>query len=251
MPNGSLIIGGAIVLSTILNIVTRERVKFFMGSAELTEGEPYTVLATTKNLSTKAGVPVAATLTIRIAAVVNSQVILDDTEVYSFAAEETHPFGFPMVVPMGAGGKVGAVTAIVYDPNGNKIADGSLNIEVVPIGVAEFVYVSGIRYYPLDISYCRMEIDVQNVGNVAGVCSVKMYRRFRDGPHWSAWKLFTTDPRHYPTDRFWEATLAPGEIVTFRSNGVITHIWTIDERAFKVTGTPGEIIRDGIPEYIW
>lgn len=102
--------------------------------AELSEGETYTVKATTTNMSTKAGVPVAATLTINIAAVVNSQAILEDTKVYGFAAEETHTFEFPMAVPMGAGNKAGAIYAEVLDPNGNKLADGSLDISIAAIG---------------------------------------------------------------------------------------------------------------------
>ena len=101
--------------------------------AELTEDETYTVKATTTNMSTKAGVPVAAPLTVNIAAVVNSQVILQDSEVYGFAAEETYTFEFSMAVPMGTGGKAGAVVAEVLDPNGNKLADGSLDVVILPV----------------------------------------------------------------------------------------------------------------------
>ena len=101
--------------------------------AELTEGSTYLIKATTTNMSTKAGVPVAATLTVNIAAEVNSQIIMEDSKVYGFAAEETHTFEFSMAVPMGTGGKAGAVVAEVLDPNGNKLADGSLDVVIQPV----------------------------------------------------------------------------------------------------------------------
>jgi len=84
-------------------------------------------------MSTKAGVPVAAPLTVNIAAMVNSQVIMEDSEVYGFAADETHTFEFSMTVPVGTGGKAGAVVAEVLDPNGNKLADGSLDVAIAPL----------------------------------------------------------------------------------------------------------------------
>lgn len=104
-------------------------------AAELTEGSTYVIKATTTNMSTKAGVPVAATLTVNIAAVVDSQTILQGSEVYGFAAEETHAFEFPMAVPMGTGDKAGAVMAEVLDPSGNKLTDGSLDVVIVPVGL--------------------------------------------------------------------------------------------------------------------
>ncbi|MBA7560641.1 hypothetical protein ES708_02270 [subsurface metagenome] len=103
-------------------------------AVELIEGEIYTVKATTTNMSTKAGVPVAATLAVNITAVVDSQTILDNSAVYGFAAGETQTFEFTMAVPMGAGGKAGAVVAEVLDPSGNKLADGSLDIDIAAVG---------------------------------------------------------------------------------------------------------------------
>ncbi|GAI14325.1 unnamed protein product, partial [marine sediment metagenome] len=91
---------------------------------------------TTTNMSTKAGVPVAATLTINIAMRVNSQVIMEDSKVYGFAAGETHTFEFPVTVPMETGGKSGAAVAEVFDPNGYKIANGSLDIVIASIAPA-------------------------------------------------------------------------------------------------------------------
>ncbi len=103
-------------------------------TVELIEGEIYTVKATTTNMSTKAGVPVAAMLTVNIAAVVDSLTILDDSAVYGFAAGQTQTFEFTMAVPIGAGGKAGAVVADVLDPDGNKLADGSLDIDIAAVG---------------------------------------------------------------------------------------------------------------------
>jgi len=104
-------------------------------AAELTEGETYTVRATITNLSTKAGAPVAAVLTVNIAGVVDSQTILDDSAVYGFAASEVHAFDFTLSVPIGTGGKTGAIVAEVLDPNGNKLADGSLDVIIAPVGL--------------------------------------------------------------------------------------------------------------------
>lgn len=197
--------------------------------AQLTEGEAYTVKATTKNLSTKAGVPVAASLTIHIAAVVDSQVILEDCVTYGFAAEETHAFDFTLAIPTGTGGKAGAVTAIVYDPNGNEIADGSLDIGVVPVAIAEFIYVSGVRWTRVGYEH-RFEIDVQNIGNAAGICSLAMHWRERYeslGEDWWAWQTVGLP----------SATLQPGEIKTFGYGMIISYV--VDHLQVYFSGSPG------------
>ena len=122
-------------------------------TVELIEGEIYTVKATTTNMSTKAGVPVAATLAVNITAVVDSQTILDNSAVYGFAAGETQTFEFTMAVPMGAGGKAGAVAADVLDPDGNKLADGSLDISIAAVGPpsGEILEITWKRYYGTDV----------------------------------------------------------------------------------------------------
>jgi len=109
-------------------------------TALLNEGETYTIRVTTTNTSNKAGTPVPAMLTINISALVASQVIMDDSEVYNFGATEIKSFEFAMAVPMGAGGKVGMVTAEVLDPNGLKLADGSLDIEIEAVGIPAFTF---------------------------------------------------------------------------------------------------------------
>ncbi len=121
--------------------------------AELTEGETYTVRATITNMSTKAGAPVAAVLTINVAGVVDSQTILDDSAVYGFAAGQTHTFEFPMAVPIGAGGKTGAIVAEVLDPNGNKLADDSLDISIAALGPpsGEILEIEWKRYTGTDV----------------------------------------------------------------------------------------------------
>jgi len=155
-------------------------------AAELTEGSTYLVKATTTNMSTKAGVPVAAPLTINIAAAVNSQVIMEDSEVYGFAADETHTFEFSMAVPMGTGGKAGAVMAEVLDPNGNKLADGSLDVVIAPVTepwVSPTGHLcEGTSEEDEDWAYLTLAYD-RNPDSCA------KYRRIFSG--WSPWVEFT------------------------------------------------------------
>ena len=206
--------------------------------AELTEGSTYLIRATTINMSTKAGVPVAATLTVNIAAVVNSQGIMEDSEVYGFAADETHTFEFSMAVPMGTGGKAGAVVAEVLDPNGNKLADGSLDIVIAAPAPPEFVYVSEIRHYYYDFDSDYFTVDVQNIGG-AGVCTLEFWVKWDARTDWrKEWRLAATVSH----------TLQPGEIRTFGdghefrcrvSNRYVWH-WYV-----KFIGEPGIISLDG------
>lgn len=211
---------------------------------QLIEGETYLIRATTANMSKRAGVPVAAALTISIAATVNSQVILGGTEVYGFAAEEVHTFEFPMNIPIGAGGKSGAITAEVLDPNGNKLADGSLDILIASIGVAEFAYVSNIRFTQIPnpqsvYPWKRAEVDVQNQGSVAEVCTLELYdRAYGWTGFWRAWSLYRQELEYLMS-----ATLEPGETKTFYGVLTYTHYSsTIRDWEAKFIGDPGEII---------
>lgn len=155
-------------------------------AAELTEGTTYVVKATTTNFSTKAGVPVAAVLTVNIAAVVDSQTILDDSEVYEFAAEETHTFEFTMGVPIGAGGKAGVVVAEVLDPSGNKLAEGSLDISIAPLGPTIINGgFAGLPPWVFDTNYwgrsgggvecSASELDKYELLPIEGICVAEMH----------------------------------------------------------------------------
>lgn len=163
-------------------------------TAELTEGSTYLVKATTTNMSTKAGVPVAATLTVNIAAVVNSQIIMEDSEVYGFAADETHTFEFSMAVPMGTGGKAGAVVAEVLDPNGKKLADGSLDVVIgPPLMVSEIAIHSrqadGSLIIPTWCCFCRADIEVTNLKETTETVLLTFMMRHMNGfPYeWTDW----------------------------------------------------------------
>jgi len=95
------------------------------------------------------------------------------------------------------------------------LAEGNneLNVEMAPIiGAAEFAYVSGIRQiqYESDPGQTwsrhklRAEIDVKNVSNVAGVCTCTFQIACAEGDWaWSSHPELS------------QATLQPGEIVTF------------------------------------
>ncbi|MBA7560640.1 hypothetical protein ES708_02269 [subsurface metagenome] len=157
-------------------------------AAQLTEGETYLVKATTTNMSTKAGVPVAATLAVNITAVVDSQTILDNSDAYEFAAGQTHTFEFPMAVPVGAGGKAGMVVAEVLDPDGNRLAYGSLDISVAAVGPpsGEILELKWKEYGVADVWHSISEsmpretsivhrFKVKNTGNVAALFKVGYY----------------------------------------------------------------------------
>lgn len=139
MPDGALIIGGAILLSTILKIVTRERVKAFMGSAEITEGVPYLVRLTVTNQSTKAGIPVEATLGVGVSSVADSTILIPEQVAGEyFAAGETRTFDYDMVAPPGSGGQSGVITAWVKDPAGRVIAQATEDVIILAVIVPPF-----------------------------------------------------------------------------------------------------------------
>jgi len=163
-------------------------------------------------------------------------------EVYGFAADETHTFEFSMAVPMGTGGKTGAVVAEVLDPNGNKLVDGSLDVVIAAPALPEFAYVSDIKRGYYSASHDYFTVDVQNVSDVAGTCTLEFWTKHkydRNGPVSTEWELYTTVSH----------TLQPGEIGTFghdkecRCNviGWPSHLrWYV-----KFVGEPGEISKDG------
>ena len=101
--------------------------------------------------------------------------------------------------------------------------NNELNVELVPIGVTEFAYVSDIRqttYYTsahgrTNELAVRVEIDIQNTGGTPGLCVVTVERSLLmslDGEH--EWDWMDTGWK----EGLLEATLQPGEVVTFWDN---------------------------------
>lgn len=110
--------------------------------AILTEGESYSMVVTVTNMSTKAGTPWEATLTIDVSAGVDGVDIMtpSGTAEY-FDAGQTRSFSYPLDVLLGYGGLSGNASALVKDPAGVTLdsATEPLTIEEVPI-----IYGAGI-----------------------------------------------------------------------------------------------------------
>lgn len=121
------------------------------------------------------------------------------------------------------------------------------DVVIVPVAIAEFAYVSGVRHsrhMTIDCNAHRFEIDVKNVGNAAGVCSLVFHYRQRfetvDPPGvWFGWYA-VTEP-HYcyytPMPCILEATLQPGETKTFLYDILISYVASHLQAYF--TGDPG------------
>ncbi|MBA7531731.1 hypothetical protein ES705_23952 [subsurface metagenome] len=108
------------------------------------------------------------------------------------------------------------------------LAEGNneLNVELTPIvAIAEFAYVSAIRQtryesapgYPWSSHKLKVEIDIKNIGSVAGVCNAKPQMACAEGD-WT-WNDVTGDYRtEIPSVNIppvLQATLQPGETITF------------------------------------
>lgn len=119
--------------------------------------------------------------------------------------------------------------------NGLHISDflGDEDVVIAPVGVAEFIYVSGIRFYnryPYG-SCLQFEIDVQNVGNLAGVCSLTFHwrRRFESlGEDWRGWEAVGLP----------SVSLNPGGVTIFSYKTTIFSYVT-DGMQVYFTGSPG------------
>ncbi|MBA7700347.1 hypothetical protein ES703_109058 [subsurface metagenome] len=103
---------------------------------------------------------------------------------------------------------------ILYEGN------NELNIQMPPIPEAEFVYVSdirnvGIHYppFPGGGEYFIIQVDVQNVGEVAGVCTITAWWRSLIVGVWSGWTEVDTHPDWYEYG-VRSVSLQPGEIGT-------------------------------------
>ncbi|GAI72716.1 unnamed protein product, partial [marine sediment metagenome] len=128
------------------------------------------------------------------------------------------------------------------------------DVVIAAPAVAEFAYVSDIRYYLLYpgeylTNHCRLEIDVQNVGTGTGVCAVSFYYRRHlvipkyDYDRWFPWELFKKFAETWPPAvSLIKAEMPPGEIVTFYAEGQIHRGGgNVAEWGFKVTGSPGTV----------
>ncbi len=106
-------------------------------TVNLTAGQSYTAKVHVTNVSTQLGQPIAAQLSVSLAAVVGSSTIVSSQQSYLFAASESHDFTFPIAVPSGASG-VGVIAALLLDPTGNWLASASLDIQVSSGGAVVF-----------------------------------------------------------------------------------------------------------------
>lgn len=107
-----------------------------------------------------------------------------------------------------------------------------------PPEVAEFAYVSNIkREYYSEASDCFM-VDVRNVSNIAGICSLEFYTRVKQRVPvgWTDWQLMTVVSH----------TLQPGEIRTFGDNKECLmrayFMNNVVRMSVKFVGEPGVII---------
>lgn len=106
---------------------------------------------------------------------------------------------------------------------------------------ARFEYVSGIRIGETFDRNVPWEIDIKNVGDEAGLCSVNCYRRVYvtvvDPPRWSGW---------HETSGYYQqsAILDPGDTVTF-SGYFHTTSW---RRQYMVVSEAGTILEPSEPK---
>ena len=114
-----------------------------------------------------------------------------------------------------------------------------------PEGEAEFAYVSGIRLSNLVYmgnEYFLLEIDIQNVGQVPGVCTITCYYIiYVEGftPYWV--EVGWYDPPYVRT-----AVLQPGEVVTFSAR--VNDVYRFPQK-YKVESEAGVIESPLYPPY--
>ncbi len=129
---GALVIGGAILLSTIISVTTKKSARTFLGYIELIEGEIYIVQLTITNQSTRLGTPVEAELGIGISAATEKiSIIPSQLSREHFGPGETRTFGYSMPIPMGSAGQTIALCAWVENPAGKMITSASEDITIV------------------------------------------------------------------------------------------------------------------------
>ncbi len=120
--------------------------------------------------------------------------------------------------------------------------NNELNVQMVPIGIAEFAYVSGLRQSFFEtgtiwgVKTCvRYEVDIQNQGDSPAVCSV-MFQSSMQHPYqpgvWADWNTMDFTTKYYVNPAYTggrteeimglvEIELAPGETRTFWDSTLI------------------------------
>ena len=160
--------------------------------------------------------------------------VMSEVSVHLNAGEEKQ-VSFPVTMPIAPG------TYPVYIgvfSGGESIA--LYKAEDVVIVIAEFAYVSAIRQIPFESDpgqswshyEIRMEIDVKNTSSVAGVCKVQAQYLSVDG----SWVNFPT-PRPEWCKK--EATIQPGQTVTFFDSMIRSTAYGIPTFPLWFTGDPG------------
>lgn len=105
----------------------------------------------------------------------------------------------------------------------------------------EFAYVSAIGRHWLSTNYDYFTVDVQNVGDIAGVCTLEFWTNHtkRGSPYvWTGWKLVAT----------LSDTLQPGQVKTFGDESCRCYVtgrdsWVMWYVEFR--GEPGVIAKQG------
>lgn len=101
-------------------------------SVTLDEGRSYTVRVSVTNTSTRAGTPWEAALEMTIYAYYDTTypIPVTSTGKITYQPGEKKTFTYSLSLPVGSGGKSGAVVAGVYDPMGRHLATGSLSFGI-------------------------------------------------------------------------------------------------------------------------
>lgn len=107
---------------------------------DVIEGENYIARLTIGNASTRAGVSCAATLLIGVSGTIPGypDLLPGPDTLEDFTADEIRIFDYPISIPIGAGGKVGDVTAVVFDAAKTELL--ASDSEPLIVIAAEIVY---------------------------------------------------------------------------------------------------------------
>lgn len=155
---------------------------------------------------------------------------------FSLAAGETRNISFPVAMPTVEG--TYPVYIDVYSAGQLIGAYQAIEDVAIVAPAAEFVYVSDIKRGYYSYTYDYFMVDVQNVSNIAGTCTLEFYTRVNQRVPfgWTDWVLGPTVSH----------ILQPGEIRTFgdgkecRMRAYFRN--NVLRMSVKFIGEPGEII---------